>query len=395
MSKKENMNICKIHPLTNKRKKRIFASIQDIKNKIFNIEYLKQIIKSTQSLEMVEITKLLNINVDNNEYIKCIFMENQFAWVSKNEYGKERYFSKGHFTYGLDIYDLLTIYFNCTYSQVTTYLIEMGYNQADNFKKESLLKYEHNINRIKDIVVSNDILKELLIDKIDIYMSLNDFAKINALSLNTYNNEEVFFISTKYLKEIYNLKYSISTINQVINLYALIGLIYKVPENILDNDIHKAYAVNKKKSPINFYAIPKLDKVETLLKENSRIINKHSISYYDLTEEKANRLQEIRDVKVSYTSNKGGGHKTKRAKQSLIEKNNIETIFSYYLDREGVVAKEWIKEHKDITIKNTAFDKKWKELISKNEGKIAKPNKKLKITYNLKTNQELFIGNIA
>lgn len=382
--------MAKVYPLTNKRKKKIFATIQDSKDHIFNMEYLKNNIREKNSLESVELTRLLNMKL--NEYTKCLFIENQFAWISENEFGKQRYFTKGHLTYGLDIYDLLSIYFNCTYSQLSNYLLDYGYDPVDKSKKLSRLKYDNNINQVIELIETNEDLNKILKGKIEIYVALNDFAKTNSLTFNKYKDEQIFFISTRFLKERYELSYSISTINQVINLYALVGLIYKVPEEELkNNDVYKAYAVNPKKAPINFYSIPKLEDVVEQVKENSFKINKKSISYYDLNKRKANQLQELKGSNVTYSSNKGGGDKTKRAKQARQEKDEMERLFLYYLDREGIVAKEWIKESKEITLKNTAFDKKWKELIAKNQGTVLKPTKLLKEKYNLKSKQDLFI----
>lgn len=390
MFKENKINVARIYPLTNKRKKKIFATIQDIKDEIFNISYLEDFIREDNSLDNIELTKLLNINL--NEYTKCLFIENQFAWISENEDKKQRYFTKGHLTYGLDIYDLLSIYFNCTYPQIFNYLLDMGYNQIDKSKKRNRLKYDDNMNKVMDIIQSNENLEKLLKDKVDIYVALNDFAKNNSLTFNKYKDEQIFFISTRFLKERYSLSYSISTINQVINLYALIGLIYKVPEKELESDIYKAYTVNPKKAPVNFYSIPKIEDIVETIKENSFIITNKKINYHNLNKNKVFRLQEIRNKEINYTTNKGGGDKTKKAKQAKIEKDSMETLFLYYLEREGVVAKEWIKESKEITLKNTAFDKKWKELVSRNKGMVVKPNKVLKEKYGLKSKQDIFIA---
>ena len=67
-------------------------------------------------------------------------------------------------------------------------------------------------------------------------------------------------------------------------------------------------------------------------------------------------------------------------------------MFLYYLDREGVVAKEWIKENNNITLKNTAFDKVWKRLVTEHKGEIVKPTNELKAKYQLKTKQDVFIS---
>lgn len=390
MLKKNNIDVAKIYPLTNKSKKRVFATIQGVKDEIFHMDYLKDFINNNYQLEDIELTRFLDMKL--NQYYKCKLFCNQFAWISENEYGKQRYFTKGTLTNGLDIYDLLSIYFNCNYSKTFNYLLDMGYTINNEDKLLNKLKCTNNINNINDTIESNDNLKKLLDGKVDIYIALNEFAKSNSLTFNKYKDEQIFFVSTRFLKDKYSLDYSISTINQVINLYALIGLIYKIPATELNNDIYKAYMVNTKKAPVNFYSIPSLDKILDNINKNSFIVNEKKVNYYELNKSKALRMQEIKNNELHYTTNKGGGDKTKKAKQSRVEKDSMELLFLYYLKMEGVVAKEWIKESKDITLKTTAFNKKWNELIKINEGKIIKPNKALMNKYGLKSKQDIFIA---
>lgn len=389
MLKMNRIDMGKIYPLTNKSKKKVFATIQHVKDEIFNMDYLKDYINSNYTLEDIELTKFLNMEL--NKYYKCLLFNNQFAWISENEYGKQRYFTKGNLTNGLDIYDLLSIYYNCNYSQTFNYLLEMGYTKDNNDRLSNKLKCIQNIQNINNTIENNDNLKKLIDNKVDIYIALNEFAKSNSLSFNKYKDEQIFFVSTRFLKDKYSLDYSISTINQVINLYALIGLVYKIPTTELNNDIYNAYTVNPKKAPVNFYSIPSLDKILDKINKNSFILNEKNINYYDLNKTTFLRLQKINDNELHYTDNNGGGDKTKKAKKLKEEKDSMETLFLYYLDREGVVAKEWIKENKEITLKTTAFNKKWNELIQRNSGRVIKPNKLLMNKYGLKSKQDIFI----
>lgn len=380
-------SVCKVYPLTNKRKKRIHASILEKRDEIFDIDYLKNALQEINTIEEINLSKLLKINF--NEYNKCIFINNNFGWLSINEKGKQRYFTKNKLTYSLDIYDLLSIYFNCNYNQLINYLIDYGYNPVDCFKKEQLLKHELNNKCVSDLISDNSTLNKLLSDKIEIYKALNDFAKNNSLGLDRYNNNSIFFISTRYLKEMYDLSYSISTINQTINLYAVLGLIDRIPQDKITSEVYKAYCVNKKKAPINFYAIPNISKVKKEVECMGLNFTSSDMSYYKMNKYK--NLKSYKIKQIPYSLNRGGGDKTKRSKQAKQEKFDMEMFFYQYLKEYDVVAKEWIKNEPSITLSNTAFDKKWKELIKKNEGRSVKPTKRLREKYNLKSNQEIFI----
>lgn len=385
----QELNMVKVYPLTTKQKKKIFATIKNDKNKIFNINYINECISSKTHIKEWKISKLLNL--ENNKYEKCLFMNKHFAWVSENKNGKERYFTKGALTYSLDIYDLLSIWFNCSYNQVINYLIEMGYKAVDSKRKYEIKTYKENIQLVDNAIKNDKNLNELISKHIEIYLSLNDYAIKNSLAFNSYSGESIFFVATRFLKETYNLPYSISTINQVINLYTLLGLIYKVPGSEIKSDIYKAYENNPKKAPTNFYCIPSLKLNLPKIIDNSKNLIVQNIRYYNITKQTALSLSNL-NSEINYTKNRGGGDKSKRAKESKCEKREIELLFLYYLEREGVVAKEWIKENKDITLKNTAFDKVWKKLISEHKGEILKPTNELKLKYQLKTKQDIFVS---
>jgi len=246
----EQLNIVKVYPLTSKQKKKIFSKIKNNKNEIFNIDYINKCLSSNLHLKKWKVSELLKL--ENNQYEKCLFINKNFAWISENEDGKERYFTKGALTYSLDVYDLLSIYFNCSYNQVIDYLIEMGYKAVDCKRKYEIKTYKENIQLVDHTIKNDKNINELISKHIEIYLSLNDYAMKNSLAFNTYSGESIFFVATRFLKETYNLPYSISTINQVINLYTLLGLIYKVPGSEIKNDIYKAYENNPKKAPTNF-----------------------------------------------------------------------------------------------------------------------------------------------
>lgn len=390
-----NNAVVRVYPLSDKNKKMIFTKILNIKDKIFNMKYLKDTLPNIKKLESISLEKLLNLQA--NTYNKCLFLEKNFCWISKNEVGKERYYTKSNITYSLDVYDLLCIYFNCNYNQLYNYLYDMGFNKNEKFAVD-INNHISNKERIKSVVESNPNIKKLINNKWDIYIALNDFAVNNRLAFNEYKNCSIFFISTRFLKEKYNLPYSISTINQVINLYALIGLIYKVPKKVIkDSPIYYIYELKNKKdkrATVSFYAIPSITDVLGDVKKNASFLNEANIEYYKITKDSSIALQNIKNVSpVTYNLNTGGGDKTKKAEKVREEKELIENSFLRHLDEHGIVAKEWIKKDVNSEISNTSFDRKWKDLITTVSGKTIKPTKSMKNKYGLITNQEIFIKN--
>ena len=150
----------KVYPLTSKQKKKIFAKIKDYKGTVFNIEYMNECISLNLNLKKWKVSKLLNLEL--NQCNDCLLVSNHFSWVSENECGKERYFTKGALTYSLDIYDLLSIYFNCSYNQVINYLIDMGYSKVDNKRINDIKIYKENINLVEEVITNYNHINELI-----------------------------------------------------------------------------------------------------------------------------------------------------------------------------------------------------------------------------------------
>lgn len=380
----------KIYPITNKRKKKIYLKIMNNIQEIFDMEYLENSLNNVSTLDEIDIRLLLKENL--NEYFKCKFINGNFAWISKNENNKYRYFSKGYITYSLDIYDILTVLFNCKFSKLLSILNELyPKNKIKTFQMEQVKTTTLNQKIIIDLIEKNNNVKEVLSDKIDIYMALNDFCSDNLLIEKFYKNSSIFFISTRYLKEKYNLKYSISTINQVVNLYSLLGIINKVPESDIDCDIYNAYKKRKtkdKKVAISFYSMPSLVNYKDKLIINCDILNKQNIKYYNIRKDNKIDLEKS-EMEPIYNSNKGGGDKTVRAKECKKQKDSLEFLFERNFVENGYVSKESIIYNVDIS--TTLINKKWKELIQKYDLVSVKPTKKVKEKLGLTSNLEIGI----
>ena len=385
-----NIECRKIFSLNSKMKKKIFCTIQDSKHIIYNIDYLNEILPKIKKLDEIDILKLLNIE-NVNQYMKCVFIPANVAWVSVSDNGKMRYFTKGHFTYGLDIIDLLCIYFNCKYSQLLNYLYELGFNLFEE-NEEDIKKHMDNNKCIDFLIKTNSLISNFIKDKVSIYKSLNKFAVKNSLINSRYEGENIFFVSLRYLKQKFNLSYSISTINKIINLYTSVGLIYKVPENYIQNEIYQAYASDENKVNIGFYSIPSLHKVKDIVISFINNLNKANIKYYDISKKNNRELSKNDLISVQYNKNKGGGDKTKIAKKNRLIKNEIIEKFNDMKNKQELIAKEWLYDE-SYELSQSSFNKIWRELVKANEslGKSVKPNRNIVKKYNLLSNQEVFI----
>lgn len=384
-------NDLKISKISSKRKKSIYSKIKDTKNQIFNISYLEEQIPLIKSLDELDINKILNIT---KNFEQCRFINSNFCWVSEYE-NKQRYFTKRYVTYAFDVLDLLSLYFNCSYRKVFNYLIQdFGY-KGDIDRVNEIEEYLLNYNSFESLLNEDDIFYKHIYDKKDIYLKINEFAKENNLSYIKYKDKPIFFVSGIHLKNKYDLDYSKSTINQMINLYLAIGLIEKVPEEYLKTPLFYKYKKEKvSKNSISFYIINSLeDNKEEILKK-LRIIDNLDLKYYNLNKSILLKLNEKYDFKTHYPETIGGGNYSKKSLENLSNIEVIEYLFEYYLEEYRVVAKEWLlkdleQSNKDVS--DSFFNKIWTSLINSKEGKTVKPNNKMKTLYSLETNKDVFI----
>ncbi|CCL32456.1 TPA: hypothetical protein KQE75_003898 [Clostridioides difficile] len=365
-----------VFTLTNKYMKKIYANIQYKLSDIFNVVYLKEMLLTENDIENIDISILLNMKIDT--FYECKFIDNNFCWISRNANGKMRYFTKRYILYGLDIYDLLCIFFNCRLTEISSILIEKGFGEKikNNF---GIQKYSENIKIIEELLINNNYLKNMLKEKIDIYIALNNYGKkVNTESI-IFNNKELFFVSLRHLKKEYSLNYSISTISKTINLYNLFGLVKKIESDRIRDELDI-------KSNVCLYFIPSIKISIKELKSNDLYTKKELIKDCNLNRTGINKI-----LKDEYNLEQDlYFYENKKKNTHIVE---IERLFYFYLKEYNIVAKEWILGSEKVSTSISTFNKKWKQLSEDNlfVGKSIKPNKNLKKKYSLKTNQDVFV----
>lgn len=381
----------KISKISSKRKKSIYSKIKDIKNDIFDISYLKQQLPLVNSLDELDIKKILNIT---KNFEQCRFINSNFCWVSEYE-NKQRYFTKRYVTYSFDVLDLLSLYFNCSYRKVFNYLIQdFGY-KGDIDRVNEIEECLINHNSFESLLNEDDVFYKHIYDKKDIYLSINEFSKENNLSYLKYKDKPIFFISGVHLKNKYDLNYSTSTINQMINLYLAIGLIEKIPEEHIKTPLFYKYKKEKvSKNSISFYIMTSLEEKKEEILNKVKIVDNLGLKYYNLNKTVLLGLNEKFNFKTHYPETIGGGNYSKKSLENLSNIEVIEYLFEYYLENYRIVAKEWIlndleKSNKDVS--NSFFNKIWISIINSKEGKTVKPNNNMKTLYSLETNKDVFI----
>lgn len=407
----------KYKKLDSNEKRELFNIIRNKRDEVFNIRKLCQNIL-TRHLEINNYEELFdffssinfidfirNANILDT-YFRCNILKGNLAWISKSDIGHYRYFSKSKNseTIGFDLIDLLEIYFGLSTSQTIEHVIKL-------FKikfMEGIWMNEQNKKYISNLTIIHNADKYLKPDYPLVYKYIRKHLKIletiNVLgNINvkkkefSFENHNIFFASNSYIADFLG-NYTISTTNKILNLFAVLGFIRKVPEeNIPPQLLHESKVIAEKRNLgniITYYIVPHMMDVLDIAKERAFIMEQHNIRYSNISKEKisfafgkefANQIyvQEIQKNKLKNTT------------PIYLVQRCLEYNFLELLENNSYVSK---KELIEVNIPNTTINQRkreiekiWKSLIIKHNLKFVKPSNAMKEKYNLKNNEYIVV----
>lgn len=392
------VNIQGVIRLTPSIRKKATTNIWQRKEEAFDMNRLHVLIQETltakslenqgnlfEQLRQVDLTQFVSDAPGLDEFFTCSFFVKRFAWISRNEKGEYRYFSKikdGYGYYAFDLIDLLTILLNKTAKKTIEHLQEsFSIQSISHWDEEQKDKYMNNTSVVQSLCTEKTpSLKKILKNGTDILTAFLAFGqeKVNGRHLSDGENA-IFFISNHYFKERYFPKKSVSTLNQWINLFAVLGLIEKTTNvpNELQVEAEKRQALAKKNNHVSFYCVPQIDSVLENAENRASLLVQHRISYHQITKAVVLSIfgQTVHDhVYVQ---------KTHGRKKQVVKKNkeceterNIEhtyTFFKVSLAEKGMVVKSELNEMTKLP--TSVFNSFWKELVSSSNCELTKPTK--------------------
>ncbi|MGP3783677.1 hypothetical protein [Paenibacillus sp. 1A_MP2] len=217
-----------------------------------------------------------NLNMEEDEWYYCDFIAGNDAWISKDETGVYRYFSKARWggTISLNIFDMVEIVFGRTddaenaFQSARSLLANLfGLTLKDEWVLQQAQKYQSNLQYIrgerKDLEQAYPAVFQFIQKYYAILEYFNDHQEDKLYRVFSYENQHVFFSATNRIKE--RLKISQSTVTRSINMLTLLGLIIKIhhqklpgrmleiSDAILSYRINQGYVGGKR---ITFYMIP-------------------------------------------------------------------------------------------------------------------------------------------
>lgn len=394
--------------LTPTIRKKATANVWQRKDEAFDLPLLHDLIHEALSnndssnqetvfekLRLIDLNLIVKESPGLNKFFTCSFFVKRFAWISQNEQGEYRYFSKikdGYGYYALDLFDLIGILTNQTTRKSIEYIREhfavKALSQWDEWEK---VKYEKNKDLINSLQ-SNDYphLKRVLRNGEEILKAFLSYGceKVNGKHLSD-GEHAVFFLSVNHFKERYFPEKSVSTLNQWINLFAVLGFVDKtmdVPTE-LQTEAEKQQALKKKHNHISFYTVPHFEKVIEKAELRASDLVKNRVSYHQLT--KAVVLSIFGHAVHDHVYiQKTHGRKAKATKQEKeYEVERVETFFRTELMEKGMVSKRNLSNISDLP--RHTFNRLWTELIEKNDCQSSTPTKEERARYNLTHRQSI------
>lgn len=326
-----------------------------------------------QQMRMIDLTKFIRDAQGLNQYFTCSFFSKRFAWISKNEQGEYRYFSKikdGHGYYAFDLFDLMTIVLNKSNRELALYMEEtFSITGIDEWVVREKKKIEENIDMLSNVsLMETPNLQMVLRGGVDVLKRFLMYAKehISGKHLATGGNA-VFFLSTQYVKDHFFPKKSVSTLNQWVNLFAVLGLVEKPKQVPIEMQVEaeKHQALKKKHNHVSFYCFPVFSSVFSKAEKRAKELVKRRISYHQVTKEMVRSLfgKEVHDdVYVQRT------HGRKKS-IPVFEKNraikSLSETFRIQLQERGVVSKRELESQSSLP--KSVFTRTWNDLVLRHD----------------------------
>ena len=193
----------------------------------------------------------------------------------------------------------------------------------------------------------------------------------------------------QYFKERFFPKKSISTLNQWMNLFAVLGLVEKtvnVPIE-LQTEAEKQQALKKKYNHVSFYIIPSFTQIFPQAETRAKELVTHRISYHQLTKKVVLSIfgKAVHDhVYVQKTH----GRKQKEVNtEERLSLDWLDTFFQMQLNERGFVVKKELETQSSLG--KTVFQRVWNRLLVEHECITVVPTPEEREGYGLKHRQSL------
>jgi len=326
-----------------------------------------------------------------NQFFPCLFFPEHFAWISTNQTGHMRYFSKKHgdVTISMDFMDLLEVYYGIEREDAVKRLLgrlQLNVKEQEWIESQNL-KYRKNHTFFDEIGTDMNLstVSTYVAPYLEVWKLLNEIGlDMTHKEIASYKGDNIFFVSSRYLSAQLGT-YSTSMINKIINGFCAIGLMRKVPtEHIPADWLREANIIATKKrlsSTVSFYTIPSISDNISSLVQNANILKEAGLTFSQITSVKLKKVFENHESLYIQPI------------QAYKKKRNVPTSYIQDIEEDmkklNFLSKEWLgKTYPEMSLDewrlqvlpwlNATYDKR-------------KPTKKMKNEQQLLTNNYVYV----
>lgn len=340
-------------------------------------------------LSCIDIGKCFNPPIPLNTFFPCYMVEGNIAWISLDKEGHCRYFSKpkrNHYVISLDLLDLVEIYYGVSTSEAVKILLEylsIGVKE-ESWKDQQRKKYQQNRYFLHHLHEYPH-LSSLISDHLHLLEMLNDLGESNLFNTQyVYQGHNLFFVSNSYLVNLVK-NMSLSKTNRLLNLFATLGFIQKVPPHcippFLFQQSRRISELKKVGNCINYYIVLSFEVVAEEAERRAELLISNGIRFSNISKSGIERVFG-REFAESIYVQSVQKNKNKRNKQRLIIEKYLEEYFVRLLNEYGYVTKSMVLSFPIPELeekqKKRYLNEMWSYLLKTHQCEYFKPSKKIK-----------------
>lgn len=294
------------------KKVRLNIVREKLKNNEFIINYEKLYSKVRENLakyqgeksyrEIILSTDLTCLfpNVEINNFFSCYFFKGNLAWISEqnNHY---RYFSRYYNgkIISFDLIDFTMLYYDL--NNITEVIARFTHKSNitsldDYWRNTQIEKYNSNatfVNNIEKICLDYPTFYKLFVSHKELFLFMNNQGIENLLcKYASCEKDAIFFTSTSYVANKLNI--SQGKASKVINFLCLLGVLRKIPQNLIPKNMLKKSKelakIKNHKNIINYYLIFDISSNLDDFEETAKIADANCVKYSNISKKKIRKV---------------------------------------------------------------------------------------------------------
>ncbi|WCF11698.1 hypothetical protein NDS46_30590 (plasmid) [Paenibacillus thiaminolyticus] len=346
-------------------------------------------------LSLLPIGECMSPAIPINTYFSCRFISGNYAWISQNKQGHYRYFSKKKDggAVSFDLIDIIELVYGVSTMKALEKALELFKIQfmEDAWRKEQKEKYLRNYQFLNSKLQKQcPVLHEYLKDCIPLLVGMNALGTMHIHKKEyAYKKENLFFASNSYIAQFLGF-YTASKVSKLVNMFAVLGLIEKVP---LD-ELHPLFRTESLKisemrglgNVVSYYIIHSLEAAARIAEKRAKQLKTNGVQYSNLSKcvvEKIFGTQFAQTIYVqTVQKNKKKVHQKNVTIQKSLEDNFVKTINQYGYATKTMVLGVPIADITDRQ-KKYQLNQIWSYLIEVYKCDYIKPSIEIKEEYGL------------